>query len=703
MWPCLWIILLMGESVSAAPDFDTQVMPILTKAGCNSGSCHGAAVGRGGFQLSLYGSRPAADFEEITRALEGRRIDRLQSDRSLLLLKPTEQLSHEGGTRLEINGRDYRTIQQWIEFGAKRGEDRKLREFKLTSEPIDAVANSSSGKRQFQLLTTAEFTDGTIDNVLPWTVLTPDDPGGLSISETGQVTLQRPGRHLIMARYLDQVRPLELILPWHNPVLPPQPDDASSSIDDFIDVRLAELGLTAAPASDDFTFIRRVTLDLTGRLPSPSAVLQFAGDTAADKRSVLIDRLLDSDEFVEFWGHQLALLFRVSQLTDNPVVAKEYYLWLRNCVERDLAFTDVARKMLLGEGSVRVHGQAGFYYIAYDARSQAEVFSKVFMGVRLQCANCHDHPLDAWTQDDYHGLAAIFARIKRGDEIRVGGSGDVIHPATGEPAMPKIPGGPILSPDEDHRAALAAWLTSADNPYFAKSIVNRVWSHLLGRGLVDPVDDLRATNPATHPELLNWLAQDFADHGYKLRHLIRRICNTQVYARGARVDSQELAPAEFYVAAISRPLSPEVFMDAVVDVSRTAPTGPSTLRMISFKGITASSAFATAFGGCTDFCESPAIRRSDLAVQLRLMNGAELNSLVTAKNILYRWKSGGNEPIDSFINECYLRVYSRVPRNEELTFWKNELPENSNTDAFFEVVQDMLWSLLNSDEFCTNH
>ncbi len=349
----------------------------------------------------------------------------------------------------------------------------------------------------------------------------------MSINELGIATLRRPGRHLIMARFLDQVRSLELIVPWDDVQRHSATDDTrqpTQSIDGFIKHRLDEAGLTASPTADDSTLIRRLTLDLTGRLPRPSAVQHDINDTTPDKRSQLLDRLLQSEEFNDFWTHRMALLFRVPLTKGNPAAAKTYYAWLHDCVRNDVPLNSMATQLLLANGSVTESGPASFYNVAGDARGQAEFVSQAFMGVRLQCANCHDHPLDAWTQDDYHGLVAVFARIKRGAFIRENTTSEVIHPVTSEPAIAKIPGGPFLSPEADYRTELATWITSGDNSYFSKAIVNRVWSHLLGRGLVEPVDDLRVPNPATHPELLNWLTQEFVDHGFQLRHVIRRIC-----------------------------------------------------------------------------------------------------------------------------------------------------------------------------------
>lgn len=705
--PFLWlsVALFINQPTEKSVDFDTQVMPILTKAGCNAGACHGAAAGRGGFHLSLYGSRPSFDFSEITMALEGRRIDRRRSELSLLLMKSTEQLSHEGGTRLEPDGRDYKTIQRWIEQGSRRAESRRLVKFTLASEPIDRGDSDTSNSQRCKLNATAQFSDGSEVDVLPWTILTPNDPSSISIDEHGVVSLMRPGRHLVIARYLDQVRPLALLVPWTGDGKPPATAAATRSlknIDDFIDQRLEEMGLVAAPSIDDAGFVRRATLDLTGRLPSPSAVEQFIESTATNKRSELIDRLLQSGEFIDFWTYRLALLLRVPQAKGNPVAAKVYYDWLHDCVRRDVPLNEIGEQLLMATGAVNESGPASFYNVAGDARSQAEFVSQAFMGVRLQCANCHDHPLDTWTQDDYHGLAAIFARMKRGAEVRESTNGEVIHPGTGEAAVAKIPGGRLLAPDSNYRIEFSKWLTSNENAWFSRSIVNRVWNHMMGRGLVDPVDDLRVTNPATHPELLDWLADDFTGRDFTLRHIIRRICNSDVYSRGAIANSDS-STSEFYVTAIPKPLSPEVFLDAVADVTGVPSTGLANDRAISLAGLVNASEPLDLLGRCPEACESSVVDRTDLAVQLQLLNGEVLNARLSAEDgtLMKAVKSG--EAAESLIRDFYMRAFSRPPRDSEMTYWKSQFSEATDDSHFADIAQDFVWSLLNSEEFCTNH
>ncbi len=706
--PWLWlsVVLLIDQPPVETVDFDTQVMPILTKAGCNAGACHGAAAGRGGFHLSLYGSRPSADFSEITMALEGRRIDRRKSELSLLLLKPTEQLSHEGGTRLELDGRDYKTVQRWIEQGSRRTDSRQLTEFTLASEAVDRGENSDRKTWYFKLNATAKFSDGSVVDVLPWTVLTPNDPSGISIDEQGVAALLRPGRHLIMARYLDQVRPLELLVPWavdDNRFVTAVATDAPTSIDDFVNQRLEELGLAAAQTIDDAGFLRRVSLDLIGRLPKTSTVEQFVESAATDKKSKLIDQLLQSDEFSDFWTFRLALLLRVPQAKGNPAAAKVYYDWLHDCVRRDVPLNEIAMQLLMADGQADESGAANFYNVAGDARGQAEFVSQIFMGVRLQCANCHDHPLDAWTQDDYHGLAAVFARMKRGAVVRESTSGEVIHPGTGETAVAKIPGGRLLSSEANYRKEFTDWLRSKENDYFSRAMTNRVWSHLMGRGLVDPVDDLRVTNPATHPELLDWLAEDFINHEFRLRHMIRRICTSEAYSRGTIANVDPATAADFYVAAIPKPMSPEVFLDAVSDVTGVSSPIFVDRRAVSFAGLVNASESLNLQGRCMESCESSAVDRTDLAVQLQLLNGEVLNGRLSAEDgtLMNAVKSG--QAAESLIDDFYLRALSRPPRDSEMTFWKSQFLEAADTSRFADIAQDFVWSLLTSDEFCTNH
>lgn len=710
MLALLSIAVLMNKAAAEPVDFDTQVIPILTKAGCNTGACHGAAAGRGGFHLSLYGSRPDRDFDEIVRALEGRRLNRRNSENSLLLLKPTEQLNHEGGTRIELDGSDFQTLKRWVHEGASRLQRRQLTGFRVVMDkPV--VENL---RQPVQLSALAEFGDGTERDVSRWTVFSPEDFTAVSIDEIGVTKINRRGRHVIVARYLDRVEAIELIAPLAGTQTVAADEIRTDSIDGFINRRLVQMGLKAVSTADDATIVRRLFLDLTGRLPTPAEAVSYASERSATKKEELVESLLGSREFIEFWTFRLAKLFRVDSRRSDATGMKAYYNWLQQAVVHDTPFNRMAEQMLLSEGAVRDVGPANFYAVTADARAQAELTSRIFLGVRLQCANCHDHPLDSWTQDDYHGLSAIFARVKRGAVIRVTQSGEVIHPGTGEAAVPKIPGQPFLTVSlpksvepaggsvvpADPRVQLAQWMVSAQNPYFARAMVNRLWSYLMGRGLVEPVDDHRATNPATHPDLLNWLTRDFVDHDMRLRQTIRRICLSDVYARAS---NGAATMPEFYASAIPKPLAAEVLLDAVSDV--TGVPGQKGVRAIWFEGLMRQSEAVTLLSGCSagEDCESSVADTDDLSVQLHLLNGPLINQKISGDSgFLARYPADDTTP-EELVEICYLRLYSRRPTTKEKSFWKKQFAFASRRDTVREIAEDFLWSLLTSREFVVNH
>ena len=398
-----FLLCLPVDAAISPVDFDTQVMPILTKSGCNTGACHGAAAGRGGFFLSLYGSRPDDDYDQIVRAMEGRRIDAERPELSLILQKPTEQLSHEGGTRIELDGPDHQTLLTWLNQGARRINGRRLTEFDFKADN----SNAEEGNQVVQLHALASFDDGTVEPVVPWTVFSANDPSAVEISESGQATILKAGRHVILARYLGRVAALELLAPFRiNQQNAAVQDFTPDSVDAFVDRKIQQLGLQSGPPADEAQIVRRLSLDLTGRLPQPADVDSFVASSAADKTEQLIDDLLRSDHFVEFWTFRLAGALRVP--ANSPPV---YYAWIRDCLKNEVPFDEMARQLLLAEGELQSNGPANFYPAGVQPKATAELASNIFLGIQLQCANCHDHPLDQWTQDDYHGLAAIFATV----------------------------------------------------------------------------------------------------------------------------------------------------------------------------------------------------------------------------------------------------------------------------------------------------
>lgn len=702
-----WFLALLlsqpADSSAAALDFDTQVAPIFTRYGCNSGACHGSAAGRGGFRLSLYGSNPSADYTAIVHELQHRRVSLVTPERSLILLKPTGQFDHEGDIRFVEDSPAAARLLTWIQQGANRTAGRTLSTLNVQAEP--AIVHRPGDR--LTLSATAAYSDGTKEDVTSWTVFTVDDPAALSVSGDGQTTVMRPGRHVVVARFLNEVQPVEIVLPWNAA----RPDITSGAaghlIDQHIDRRLSLLGLKAAPLCSDDVFVRRVSLDLAGRLPSPEAVHAFVNDLRSDKRARLIDDLLNSPEFTDFWTLRLSKLLRINEIRQLQA-ATAFHQWVHHCVETGTGWDLVVNQLLQAEGPVADVSPAAFYLVGNDARAQAEYLTESLLGIRLRCANCHDHPLDQWTQDDYHGLSAVFAGIRRGDRIEFESRGTVIHPGTGLPATPRIPGARYLGTGTDHRPELSDWIIASDNPRLATAFVNRVWSWMMGRGLVEPVDDLRVTNPATHPELLRSLADDFATHDYSLRHLVRLIATSATWQRAAESEPGSPADSQFCSHALPRPLLPEVLLDAICTVTGVPEqdaSGTTIPRFVAASGPQADSAALATLGGCEPGipCGASAMT-AGLSGLLALINGPVLNEKLRhpggrVRSVVALEIMSSNEIIRLF----YQLAFGRRPTAGEQLLWKTEFDQAKSVADRQSLTEDMVWSLLTSEEFRTNH
>ena len=704
MIPTLLLAATIVAGEAPVVDFDTQVVPILTKAGCNAGACHGSAVGRGGFKLSLYGGNPGADYDAIALELESRRVNLTTPTESLLYMKPTGWLDHGGGERFDDDGAAASLMLSWIGSGARRDQIRALQDFEVTPAHATGLALDST----IELRALARFDDGTAADVTAWTVFTAEDPAAVEIDENSRAVLHRRGRHLVVARYLDRVTPIELIVPLSDKRVDLSNASRHNFIDEFVYDKLQSLNLPVSPPADDATLVRRLYLDACGRLPTPDEVLDYQAATASDKREQLIERLLQSESFQQYWTYRFARLLRIRSQPQESRGARTYHEWLARQIAEGTPFDEVARKLLTAEGDTHEYGPANFYIGVGGAREQAEFVSELLLGVRLRCANCHNHPLDRWTQDDYHGLAALFAGIERGRVVRAGGSGTVTHPRTGEDAVPRIPGVRFLEDSDDGRAQLADWVTDPNNPFFARATVNRIWSALLGRGLVNPTDDLRETNPATHPELLDALARDFVEHGFDLRHEIRLICNSETYARSALPLEGNRSDDRFYSHAIVRPLEPEVLADALADVTGVADAygeeSPGTRAVTLFDARIPSEALDI-LGRCSreESCETPVADAGGLALKLHLVNGELINRKVSHSDGRLSELINAGTSAGELVELLYLLGLSRQPTNQERSFWTSQFADTSTDEEFRELAEDFLWGLLTSKEFATNH
>lgn len=681
-------------------DFQHDIMPVLTKFGCNSGACHGAAIGRGGFKLSLYGGNSAEDYEAIVRQRSGRRVNLASPTRSLLLAKPIESIAHGGGVRFDSESEAAQLLRRWVAEGARAESKIKLR--RLEVRPSRYVFPQID--RDVSLQAIAHYTDGSHRDVTKWVVFQPEDESAVSVSDD-KATILRKGRHVVVARYLTEVVPIEFVVPVGEAGSRGVPNEANW-IDGFIVGKLDEMGLPFAGPCSNSQFLRRVRLDLTGRLPSVEEV--EAASLPGWNRRKYVDQLLDSEEFVDYWTFKLAELLRIRPQVNESEGLEVYLGWLRASVEDDKGYDQIARELLLAAGDSHTDGPANFFRTTKTAKEQTEFVSELFMGSRLRCANCHNHPLDRWTQDDYHGLAAILAKVESGRVIRDKADGKVIHPRTKEFAITKLPGAPRAEQPLD-RADLADWLLDQDNPFFSQAIVNRLWKHMQGRGLVEPVDDFRATNPATHPELLEALAENFASHGYSLRHTLRLIAHSATYAQRSLAADESTQGAMFYAGAGSRSLRPEVLADAMSDVlGMPEKFGdlPLGTRAVELKDPDTPSMTLDVLGRCDRVlsCESTG-SSGGLSQQLHLLNGPLLNQRLGEPGGRLAQLCAAGMSNEQIVEEFYRRAFCRTPTEQELAFWGGALPDAA-VDGAGKVpseLEDFVWSILTCREFVTNH
>jgi hypothetical protein len=678
-----------------APHFDSEVVPVLTRAGCNAGACHGAAAGRGGFHLSLFGADPAADHEAIVHALEGRRVNLAQPIESLILAKPAGRLKHGGGKALPTGSPGAELLARWIAAGAPRGTPRRLTHF-----TVSVGRSVVEDDTPVSIRAVARFDNGPETDVTPWTVFTPADPAALDLDEGARtVAVRRRGQHVLIARYLDRVEPVRLTRPVGDKPTDLSGEPTSNLIDEEVIRTLRVLRLPPSSQADDLAFLRRVRLDLTGTLPSPEEIEAFRKDPS---RPALVDRLLQSDEFADYWTLRFARMLRAHTVGGEKETMAAYSGFLKQALRDGTPLDRWARALVTATGDSHAVGPANFARTANDARGQAELVGRVFLGARIQCANCHNHPLDRWTQDDYHGLAAVFAKLDRGRTVKVAVVGSVTNPRTGEPAVPRIPGaGPLTGADPIQ--SFADWLTGKDNPYFAKAQVNRLWRAMFGRGLVEPVDDLRATNPATHPELLDRLAEDFVRHGYDVRHTLRAIALSRAYGRAVTPVAGNEADDRYYARSYRRPLDPEVLADAIVSVTGVpqAYAGhPAGMRAITIYDPLSPAPSLDILGRCSRAvgCEEAAVA-GGLPAKLHLLNGDLLNSKVADRDGRLARLLAESKSDREIVTEFYVRGFGRSPTDKELTDWLTRLGKGERR----ATLEDFLWGLLNSKEFGTNH
>jgi Protein of unknown function (DUF1553)/Protein of unknown function (DUF1549) len=703
-----------GAKAEEPVSFTREVVPILTRAGCNQGACHGAALGRGGFRLSLLGYDPTFDHSQIVQSAEGRRVVLSDPEQSILLRKPTLAMEHVGGERLKANSAEYNLLKQWLGDGAPEPGPRDPGVTGLEVWPAKRVM--TAGESQ-QLLIRATWSDGRVEDVTATTQLDALNDAVASVTPTGLITAKAKGETHVMVRFGGQATVAQVTVPYAR--LDAYPDvPAFNFIDEKLVAKWKDLGLTPSPVVDDAAFLRRLFLDAIGTLPTPAEVKAFLDDKDPDKRKQAVERVLDRPEFVDFWALKWGDLLRINRDQLQEKGMWSFHNWVRASLRDAKPVDEMVRDVITAEGSTFTEGPANFYRSANNPLDWSEATVQVFLGVRLQCAKCHHHPFEKWSQDDYYGMAAFFTRLgtKNSQEFGLFGAetvvylkptGEVNHPRKGTVVPPHPLDGPTMDDRFDRRRKLAEWLTAKENPYFARNVVNRFWGYVMGRGLVEPLDDIRATNPASNPELLDALAADFAGHQFDLKHLLRTIFTSRAYqlstvaAPGNEADRSNVYFARFTVKRLTAEQLADA-LDFATGTRQKYPGLPLGTRAIQLPDTRVASFLLDTFGRPARqiTCECERTSQPNIAQALHLLNGDFLNKKIADPAGRVEKLIKDKVELPALVEELYLVTLSRPPRADEVTRAKDWIAAAPSPK---EGVQDLLWVLLNSREFLFNH
>ena len=713
----LTAVLCFSAAAFSAPkpgvSFLRDVVPILTKGGCANSNCHGSIRGQNGFKLSLFGYDPDLDHEAITQASEGRRVDLNQPEKSLILQKPTFQIAHGGGQRFEMESPEYEAILAWLRGGA--GLDApgapRIDSLRVTPEHLTLPVGTEA-----QLTVFAIYSDSSQEDATRKVQYSANDSSVVEVSHDGAIETQRVGETAIMIRMLGKAvaARIEVAAEPQETEYPAIPQN--NFIDELVFSKLERLNIIPSNLTTDDEFLRRVYLDTLGILPTLEKTEQFVRSDDPEKRARLIDRLLKRPEFAELWATKFCDLYRAGLLDQGLKGARLFYTWIREAVLTDKPYDAFVTELITASGNLWINPTSNFYYITEKSEPENLVtnVSQVFLGLRLECARCHNHPWERWTQDDFWGLAAFFARMANkdtygGDETQIflKDSGQVIHPRTKKPVKPKYLDGATETEesDEDIREKLAAWVTSPENPWFAQSIVNRLWKHYFGRGIVEPVDDFRITNPPVNPDLLDALAQDFVKHGYSLHHTVRTILNSRVYQLSSEPNDTNRADELNYSRYYVKRLMAEQLVDAISQVTGIPEQYPyftsQTRAMTIPSG--APSYFLETFG------RLPAREKiderenqPDMVQVMHLISGQTIHGKITADGSnLDRWLKDASLDDQQIVGRLFLTALVRFPTAPELNLILSSLRAGGSIRS--QIFEDTLWGILNSKEFLFNH
>jgi hypothetical protein len=704
-------IKVVGASINPPVEFRNEVMQVMTKAGCNSGKCHGSASGKDGFRLSLFGYDPEGDHFRLTRELIGRRIQLSIPEQSLLLLKATGEVPHTGGQCVDSDSDEYEILRQWLREGAKWDADSTPVPTSIDVYPKQSVFARPSGEQK--LIVMANFTDGSQRDVTGRSVFLSNNEATAQVDERGMVKAKGPGASFVLVRFDKFTQGSSIVVRPGGDYRPSFPE-AHNEIDRLVDRRLRHLHIEPSKLSSDEQFLRRVTLDLIGQLPSLEAYASFMQDKSPDKRSSKIDELIRRPEFRDIWIMRWAELLQIRTANGlSPKGLKLYDQWLRESVHDGATIDKIVKAILPAKGGTLQSPEANYYQTETTPQLIAESVAQVFMGTRIQCAQCHNHPFDRWTMDDYYGFADFFSQVgyKQSSDPREltifnAGEGSIEHPVAGRKVVPRFLGdlAPANVSGRDYRDVVAEWLASTENDAFCKNIGNIVWSHFFGIGVVEPVDDVRVSNPASNPDLLAYLGKRISDSHFEIEHLVREICNSRSYQIATRrTDLNRLDEKEFSHQKIRR-VRAEVLLDCLcqaTDTTEKLPGLPLGSKAVQVADGQAAHYFLNTFGRSNrnSPCTCEVKTSPTLSQALHLLNGETTSGKIKEGKVIERLLDQGNAPLDvarTLYRKCFTRECIPVEMKEiqaRLSTYPNA------TDG----LEDLFWALLNSNEFIFNH
>jgi len=715
----LAVVLITAASVSGAPakiaaprqfNFENDISPLLTRHGCNASQCHGKAEGQNGFKLSVFGYDALADWRAFTAESKGRRTSSAAPEQSLFLAKASGTMPHQGGARIPAGTADYETIRAWLAAGAPFGSTNDARVVKVELEPREKILTPGA---KLQLRVNATYSDGRKADVTRYCVFQSNNDSLAKVDEHGAVVIgSLPGQTSIMARYLGEVTSFMAIVPRPGKPVGNTGFAEFNFIDRHVNAHLKKLNLRPSEVCDDATFLRRAHLDIIGTLPTAAEVRRFLADESSDKRSQLVDALLKRPEFADFWALKWADLLRVDRQKLGQRDAYAYYRWIREQFAGNRPLDQFARALLTAEGPLDDAPAGHFYKVVSKPGEMANAVSQVFLGIRIACAECHHHPFDRWSQTDYYGMSGFFSQVSvrkgaLGEMLLAEGNPGVKHPRTGETVQPYALGTemPAAAPAGDRRRVLAEWFTAPENPWFARNLANRLVAHFFGRGVVEPVDDVRATNPAGNPALLDAVAKSLAESKFDLKQFIRTLTASRTYQLSATPNETNAQDEQNYSRALFKRLPAEVLLDAVSQVTGVPEKFdgvPAGVRAIQLWDSQTQHYFLKLFGRPVraTACECERNSEASIAQVLHLMNSPALQAkLAHADGRMARLAAAQPDP-ERLAEELYLTFFNRLPSDAERQLARRHFAAHPNRQ---QAVEDLAWSLMNTMEFVFKH